>query len=330
MTAHVPITVVGGRWGAGKTGVVDRLADHLGPGVVTLCDAHHDHGHPDHRHRGVEVIPIEEELLAEQRGSATCVVRGDLLEAVGDLIDRRTPPRHVVIEAVGGADLALIAQTLLRTSALRDRTRLAGLVAVVDGHAAGTALVATGALGLDDEDLDALAIADLVVINRLDRLVPAVESRTAWDLWGTSGARQTHLDRGPGDRGALAERILGLAGFDPVRASAALPQRSHDHVLVSGPTPRRSVLLEVDGRLDRRRLDDWIGDVQARSGRGLLRWRARFAVRGRRRCWVGVGARTSTLVDDGPEVRAPRSSVHLVGYLPPTAELLDGLRRAVA
>jgi G3E family GTPase len=320
----IPITVIAGRPGAGKTDVVDRLIPSLPVGSVLLCD-----GFTEHRHPGVEVVPIEAEVLHATDGCPCCGVRTDLVEAIDDLLIRRVRPPHVVIEAVAGSDLAMIAQTFLRTSRLRASARVAGLVAVVDGHAAGTALPAHPTAALEGLDLDAVAMADLVVVNRLDRLLPVKEQQAAWTLWSMCGARQVQVDHRRTGPDPLPQRILGLAGFDLERQSSALRTRPEDQVIDRAERPLRRVTLTVDGLLDRQRLDDWIGHVQNAGGKHLLRWRARFALADERRVWLGQGVRTSVEVDDGGRVTArPGSIVELIGRLPPADELGTGLLAA--
>jgi G3E family GTPase len=318
MTPRVPVTVVAGRWGAGKSGVIDRLMGDVPQGSVLLCD-----GFAAHHHEGAEVVAVEHEVLHASVGCPCCAVRTDLVEAMGDLLDRRRTPPHVVIEAVAGSDLAVIAQTFLRTARLREEAAVQALVTVVDGHALGTALGDHPHGGLEGIDLDAVAMSDLVVVNRLDRLVPATEQRAAWTVWSLAGSGQMHVDGTTRRADALARRILELPGFDLARGDGPRPSPRAERVLADDPhLPLRKVTITVEGALDRARLDDWIGDLHARCGNHLLRWRASFAVAGRSRVWRGQGVRTSVDVDDGPD-RAGRATswLQLVGRVPPAAEL---------
>ena len=341
MSGQIPVTVISGRWGAGKTALVDRLLPALPEGAILLCD-----GPLDHRHEAAagsahldgrpmqprfEVVPVEAEILHATKGCACCAVRTDLSEALDDLLNRRVRPTHVVIEAVGGSDLAVIAQTFLRTPRLRALMRIQALVTVVDGLAAGTALPTHPTGGLEGLDLDAVAMADLVVVNRLDRLVPVAEQQTAWALWAMCGTRQVQIDDPRRDADPLPARILGLPGFDLRRQAAVLHGRPEDQIIgpVGEEQPLRRVSMGVDGLLDQRTLERWIDDVQDRSANHLLRWRGRFAVAGHRRTWLAQGVRTSVELDDGEPLGTQSSSViELIGRLPPAAELRAGLYAA--
>lgn len=323
MTGRIPVTVVAGRWGAGKSGVVDRLMADLPTGSVLLCDGFAAHHHGEH-----DVVPVESEVLHATRDCPCCAVRTDLVEAMDDVLDRRRRPPHVVIEAVAGSDLAMIAQTFLRTARLRQDAVIQALVTVVDGHAVGTALPTHAQGGLGGLDLDAVAMSDLVVVNRLHRLVPATEQRTAWSIWNLCASGQLHVDATSTRADTLAHRILALPGFDLTRPDDLPEPTVPTSVLADDPDrPLRKVSVTVQGELDRDGLDAWLGDLHGRCGNHLLRWRARFAIAGQPRLWCGQGVRTSVEVDDGPRRSgAPTSRLQLVGRIPPAAEIENALR----
>lgn len=312
-----PVTVIAGAWGAGKSSVIDRLLDTVGQSPAVICTGFgHDHG-------AVATIHCEQELLHLTNGCACCAVRTDLVEALDDLLDQRDPPSHVLIEASAGSDLATIAQTFLRTPSLRRSTSLRGLVTVVDGLAVGTTLRATSTIELTDGDANALAMSDLVVVNRLESLVPSLEQQTAWELWSRTASRQIQIDHPHPGLDPLPRRILDAVGFDPTRQAIRLQGRSNDDL--GGPAndrPLRHLRLRTPGELDRERLDDWIGSLQSTMGAGLLRWTGRFAVAGNPTGWLAQGVRTSVLVDDAPpSAGPPESVVDVIGRISPGLDL---------
>lgn len=324
--ARLSVTIVAGRWGAGKSTVIDRTLGAAGPAPVVVCGGFgHDHG-------AAETVPTEAEVLHATKGCDCCALRNDLIELVADLLDRRTPPSHVLIEAPGGTDLATVAQTFLRDPVLRRRCAIRGLVTVVDGLAAGTALRSQDDLGLDAVDADGLAMSDLAVVNRLDRLVPPVADRTGWHLWSTVGSGQLQIDRPRRGSDPLPKRVLGTAGFDAARQAARL-ERSPADATLDGRTdaPLQRVRLHQPGELHRGRLDDWIGELQSALGSGLLRWTARLPVRGQRSDWLAQGVRTSVIVEDAPpREAAAAASVELIGRWGPEHDLAEGLARCRA
>lgn len=323
---RLPVTIVAGRWGAGKSQVIDRMIDAVGPRPAVICgDFGHDHG-------DIETIPSEEELLHATRGCDCCAIRSDLAEVIGDLLDRRTAPSHILVEASGGSDLATISQTFLKDPTLRRHTLIRGIVTVVDGLALGTSIRTTSTTGFDDREHDGLALSDLAVINRLDQLVPAVEQQTVWHLWSQVGSGQLQIDARRGGHDPLPGRILDAPGFDIARQAARLRNRTTDATLdATGERPLRRIRIEQPGELDQTRLDDWIGELQSTLGAGLLRWTARFAVKGQHADWLAQGVRTSTLVDDAPPRRRPATStIELIGRADPSFDLAEEFERCRA
>lgn len=121
----LPLTVIGGYLGAGKTTLINRvLAGDHGLRLMVMVN---DFG----------AINIDAELLAsatEDRmeltnGCVCCTMGADLFLAIGDVLDRPDQPDHLLIEASGIADPAKIAQMAQAEPDLS----YAGIVTVVDG-----------------------------------------------------------------------------------------------------------------------------------------------------------------------------------------------------
>ncbi len=103
---RLPLTVIGGYLGAGKTTLINRLLseDH-GLRLLVMVN---DFG----------AINIDAGLLKSatddtlelSNGCVCCTMGADLFMAVGDVLDRPERPDHLVIEASGIADPARIAQ----------------------------------------------------------------------------------------------------------------------------------------------------------------------------------------------------------------------------
>ena len=102
---EIPLTVVGGYLGAGKTTLVNRLLSD--PGGRRIAVLVNDFG----------AINIDSELIESKAGETIsltngcvcCSMGGELLFQLAGLRDRDDPPEHVVIEASGVGDPAAIA-----------------------------------------------------------------------------------------------------------------------------------------------------------------------------------------------------------------------------
>lgn len=121
----LPMTVIAGYLGAGKTTLINRLlAEDHGLRLLVMVN---DFG----------AINIDRKLLASEdadtltltNGCVCCTMGADLFLAIGDALDRRPRPDHLVIEASGIADPARIANA---ARAEPDLT-YGGIVTVVDG-----------------------------------------------------------------------------------------------------------------------------------------------------------------------------------------------------
>ena len=109
MKPRLPLTVVSGYLGAGKTSLINRLlSEEHGLRLLVMVN---DFG----------AINIDADLLAEAgedtmtltNGCVCCTMGADLYMAIGDVLDRDTRPDHLVIEASGIADPARIAQVAM-------------------------------------------------------------------------------------------------------------------------------------------------------------------------------------------------------------------------
>lgn len=123
----LPLTVIAGYLGAGKTTLINRLlAEDHGLKLLVMVN---DFG----------AINIDAELLASAdedtialtNGCVCCTMWADLFMAMGDALDRRPRPDHLIVEASGVADPARIANA----SIAEPEMTYAGIVTVVDGQA---------------------------------------------------------------------------------------------------------------------------------------------------------------------------------------------------
>lgn len=153
----VPLTLLTGFLGAGKTTVLNRiLAGDHGLRIAVMINDFGD-------------LDIDETLVAGRsegtlrltNGCICCSLKEGLVTAVMDVLHRDERPDHIVLEASGVADPTGIATTLL-APVFGQRIRLDGVVCVID------------ALHFDTQHaerdliLRQLMVSDLILLNKCD------------------------------------------------------------------------------------------------------------------------------------------------------------------
>ncbi len=155
-TPPIPLTVIGGFLGAGKTTLVNHLLAHATKRYGVLVN---DFG----------AINIDAALIAAQDGASIALTNGcvccslgeDLGEGLAMLARRDPPPEHVIVEASGVSDPWRIAQLAL----IETGFTLEPLIVLVDGVGF---LEQLADRWVADTVARQLAFAELVVISKAD------------------------------------------------------------------------------------------------------------------------------------------------------------------
>lgn len=271
---RVPVTVLTGFLGAGKTTILNRLLRQ--PGMEGAAVIINEFGEVGIDHLLVEKILGDAVLL--ESGCLCCSLRGDLVDtmnvlrlraAAGDIpaFDR------LLIETTGLADPAPVLQTLIADPVLTGHYRLAGMVTAVD------AVNGADQLDLQPEALKQVALASLLLLTKTDiAAAPGVDRLTA---------RLRHLNpTAPLVRvtdGEIAAGIVfGAGDYDPdaFMESVAPPverQPGHDHRHDHGHRDHvhddgiRSFCIERDRPIAWAALRTWLESLTSLRGADLLR-----------------------------------------------------------
>ncbi|MCB5362419.1 GTP-binding protein [Pusillimonas sp. CC-YST705] len=158
----IPVTILTGFLGSGKTTLVNRiLREPMGERVAVIEN--------EYGEVGVDAEFLarsgEETIIQLENGCLCCTVRGDLARALHELAtqarDQRIEFDRVLIETTGLADPGPIIQTFLAETAIESMFHLDGIVTVVDAvHAQSQA---------DRLEFRAqVAYADRIVVSKLD------------------------------------------------------------------------------------------------------------------------------------------------------------------
>ena len=164
---RLPISVITGFLGSGKTTLIKKLLRH--PGMSNAAVIVNEFGEESIDHELLETSSERMALL--DNGCLCCTVRTDLQETFRDLLTRRMHGEviqfdRVFVETTGLADPAPVVQTLASDSLLADKFRLDCVVTLVDA--------VNGLQQLDtlNEPIKQAAIADRLLVSKTDLAAP--------------------------------------------------------------------------------------------------------------------------------------------------------------
>jgi G3E family GTPase len=250
----IPVTIVTGFLGAGKSTLVQSWLEELPRGETAVIV----------NERGD--VGIDGELLAAHvkhvreitGGCVCCKSRAELTNALAELSATTPRPGRILIETSGAASPAGVIQAIGAPWA-RERLVLDGVITVIDVMRAKRALEF-------DVAVEQLGFADVVVLSHVDEVGEV----------GEVGEASSGVDLGAVEesisRCAPAALIVRAAyGATPTTFLELLAQRAETlHVVphVSAHSSIDAVSMMVDGELDEDRFGDWVesalGSVEAR------------------------------------------------------------------
>ena len=297
----VPVTVITGFLGSGKTTVLNRLL--RAPDLADTAVIINEFGEVSLDHLLIEQA-IENAVLL-RNGCICCTVRGDILDTIGELFRKRETGelpwfRRIAIETTGLADPAPVVHTLSETS---QPCHLDGIVATVD------ALHGPAQLRGREEARNQVAFADRILLTKTDLVTPA-EADAAETAIRVCNAQA--LIRRVVDGDVTPEDVFGLgpeersAGWlRPVEQGHgdAHGHHHHDHAGIT------SIVLRANAPIPGPALALWLDSLLSLHGADVLRLKGIARI-------VGTGR---------PVVlQAVHHVLHRLVTLPPQAELAWG------
>ncbi len=322
---RLPVTVVTGFLGAGKTTVLRHLLLHSGLRLAVLVNEFGEVGIDGDLLRSCGFCPdddVDSRLVELANGCLCCTVQEDFLPTMERLLERADDLDGIVIETSGLAlPEPLIAA--LQWPEIRTRIRLHGVVALVDGEAlaAGSVVADPAALeaqrladpsldhaaAIDELFAEQLEAADLVLMSRADCLeaeaMEGVHQRLMPLL--RPGAVVLPIERGNVD----PELVLGLDrrvggegsdhhDHDDHHDHHDQHHHDHNHVAIE------AVALELPGVFDRQAVEQQLQHLLRISG--VIRLKGRLWLPGKARplqiqavgprleCWFEPGGMSTT------------------------------------
>jgi G3E family GTPase len=244
MMSRIPLTLITGYLGAGKTTLLNALLRDASAGRIAVVVNEFGDVGLDHD----LIVETTEETVLLSSGCMCCTVRGDLVQALEGLFEKRSAGKldfdRIVIETTGLADPAPILHTLIVTPGLGAALRMDGVVTVCDA-AHGPATLDAGF-----ESVQQVAMADVLVLSKTDLVTPSQAERFRARLAALApGARIVTATRGvvplaelfghgaPDMNGALPEAEAWVNASAYALSSLPLPPLAKPVApLASGPT----------------------------------------------------------------------------------------------
>ncbi|WP_228035780.1 CobW family GTP-binding protein [Oculatella sp. LEGE 06141] len=159
---RVPVTVVTGFLGSGKTTLINHILEgQHGQKVAVIVNEFGEIGIDGQ----LMVSDNEEQLVEFNNGCLCCTVRGDLVRTLEDLM-QRAELDAVLIETTGLADPAPVASTFIVADEIKAKFNLDAFVTVVDAPNLQRNLADS------HEAQEQVAFADIILINKTDLVSP--------------------------------------------------------------------------------------------------------------------------------------------------------------
>jgi G3E family GTPase len=221
---RIPVSIVTGFLGAGKTTLIRALLDSpAGANTAIIVNEYGEVGIDNALLRGSSDATV---LLGN--GCLCCLARSDLQETLRGLFADRTRGavpsfQRVVIETSGLADPGPLLQTFASDRALGQEFHLQALVAVIDAPNGASNL------GAAPEAREQVALADRIVLTKTDLADPSTTASLLAEIAGLTTAPVERAVNGAIDPAYLLDERLDLPARLPEHDPTDHGAHAHSH-----------------------------------------------------------------------------------------------------
>jgi G3E family GTPase len=229
----IPITVITGFLGAGKTTLVNYiLNENHGKKIAVIENEFGEIGIDD----GL-VMETKEEIFEMNNGCICCTVRGDLIRILNKLLKRRGKLDAIMIETTGLANPAPVIQTFFVDEDIKEACVLDAVLTVVDTKHITQHLDEVKPEGVVNEAVQQIAFADKILLNKLDLVTEEQKLKVAKRVKGINkGVEILECIQSRVD----LDKLLGINAFSLDKLLAEDPDfldedKGHHHHHEHGP-----------------------------------------------------------------------------------------------
>ncbi|MDQ0273579.1 CobW family GTP-binding protein [Cytobacillus purgationiresistens] len=315
----IPVTILTGFLGAGKTTVLNNLLRDMSNEKVAVIINEFGDTSID----GQLVIPTREEIIEINSGCICCNVRGDLIYLLDNLMKQGEEIDRVVIETTGMANPAPVIQTFLMDEKTADFFEIDSVITLVDAKHIRQHLE-------EEEPKQQIAFADVLLINKMDLITKDEKINLEKQLIRMNPQAQRYFTSF-GD--VETKDLIGKGSFlldNVLKIDPSLLTESHHHHHNDEVT---SFVLQENRSLDMDKVNKWFAYLVRIKGESLYRYKGVLYIKhmNRKVVFQGVHMLFAGTKGDVWKKREPRKSeVVFIGKNLDHQELEEGFKNCLA